>query len=187
MEGEYMKNKYKIHGDTTVIFLCQKDGSILQTLIDTSDLPLMETFQGTWHAFNDRGSFYVAGNYKTITNRWAVIPLHRFLLNPDKNEVVDHINHDTLDNRRSNLRIATRSENATNRKGATQNSMSQIRGVNWHKRVRKWYARVRVKGQVLYAKYFDTLEEAEKAVKEARAKFMPYSIDALEMNFLRRW
>jgi hypothetical protein len=177
-----MKNKYEIHGETTVIFLCHKDGSISETLIDTSDLPLMEGFNGTWHAFDGISGLYVAGNYKITTNKWTVVPLHRFLLKPNKNEVVDHINHNTLDNRRSNLRISTKSENSTNRKGASCLSKTKIRGVNWHKGFGMWYARVRIKGQTVFAKYFNDLDEAEKAVKQARAKYMPYSTEALELS-----
>jgi hypothetical protein len=47
------------------------------------------------------------------------IKMHRIIMNPPKNMVVDHINHDKLDNREENLRIVTRQVNARNRKKVT--------------------------------------------------------------------
>ncbi len=108
-----MKNDYEIRGDVTAIFLKRKSGEIVETIIDTKDLSLVQTFPYTWCAnwFNTSNSFYVSGSDKGRT-----IYLHRFLLNFPENMVVDHINHDPLDNTRTNLRIVTKSENGKRKK-----------------------------------------------------------------------
>ena len=54
-----------------------------------------------------------------------------------KDELVDHINGDKLDNRRSNLRIATRSQNNAN-KGKRKGTSSKFKGVSWDKKRNKW-------------------------------------------------
>jgi hypothetical protein len=58
--------------------------------------------------------------------------MHRFIMNPPKDMVVDHINHNRLDNRRSNLRVCTRSQNSRNVPRGSRNASGYI-GVFWNK------------------------------------------------------
>ena len=68
--------------------------------------------------------------------------LHRLILGAKEGQMVDHINGDTLDNRRCNLRLVTPSQNMMNKKkGLTKKSTSIYKGVDFHKG--KW--RVRIK------------------------------------------
>jgi hypothetical protein len=55
--------------------------------------------------------------------------MHRLILDAPKGKIVDHWNHDTLDNRRQNLKLGGQSSNLLNRQGANLNSTSGIRGV----------------------------------------------------------
>ena len=57
--------------------------------------------------------------------------------------VVDHLNHDTTDNRRSNLRVVTQSQNMQNAVVSSRNT-SKVVGVNWDKKARKWHSRIHV-------------------------------------------
>jgi len=71
------------------------------------------------------------------------ISLHRFLMNAKKGQIIDHINHNTLDNRKCNLRICTRSNNAMNmRKPKKSNSLSKYKGLSWNVKLNKWTVRV---------------------------------------------
>ena len=91
--------------------------------------------------------------------------MHRFILeNPIGN--IDHINRDGLDNRRTNLRVASKSMNALN-SGPQSNNTSGARGVDWDKRRQKWCARIKVNGTQYYLGRFCTKEEAVAARRKA--------------------
>lgn len=82
-------------------------------------------------------------------------------------EQTDHINHDTSDNRWTNLRAVTISENQHNRK-LNVNNESGVSGVMWHKPSKKWVVKVWVDGRQECFGYFDTVSEAVPVVNEAR-------------------
>jgi len=178
-----MKNDYEIRGDVTVIFLDRKDGSRLECLIDTVDLERVQEFEGKWYGSWNAAiqNYYVYGNTLCErTGRNTGILLHRWVTNaPDKIQV-DHINNNTLDNKRSsNLRFATDGENKQNRKGAQSNNFSSgIRGVSLHKSTGKWLVQLCVKGKRYYGGLYDDLAVAEQEAISARAKIMPYSKDS---------
>lgn len=94
------------------------------------------------------------------------IMLHRFILNAPPGMDVDHINHDLLDNRRSNIRLATRSQNSANRPSKSGSS-SRYKGVVWHERVNPWRAKIAVNGKQQHLGYFATEEEAAHAYDKA--------------------
>jgi hypothetical protein len=169
-----MKNDYEIRGDVTAIFIKRRDGSLFETIISTSDLEKVKNFNVTWYAHwkESAHSFYVISNLRNQNNQYVPVYLHRFLLDNPKGLVVDHINHDSLDNTRWNLRAITHAENIQNRRGANRNNISGIRGVNWHKLRKKWVARLMVNGKYIGLGCFEDIKEAEKAVIEARKKYM---------------
>jgi len=94
--------------------------------------------------------------------------LHRWILNPPKGEYVDHINNDTLDNRRCNLRVCSNSANLRNGK-IRPNNKSGFTGVFFYKG--SWGARIRVKYKTINLGYFDTFDEAVNCRKEAQIKY----------------
>jgi hypothetical protein len=171
-----LKNKYEIRGEITAIFLNKKDGTILETLINTSDLEKAMELPISWFArWDARGkTFYVSGT-PFINGKRTTINFHRWILDAPKGMVVDHINHDTLNNTRTNLRIVTSQQNCQNRNGAFSNSKSGIRGVSFHKKTNKWRATIKDCGKYIHLGVFDNVKEAEKASIEARKKYMPYA------------
>ena len=84
--------------------------------------------------------------------------------------VVDHINGDTLDNRKCNLRICTQADNIKNRKKDIDNS-SGYKGVNWSKSNKKYLARICVNKKIIYLGYHATAELAYSAYCEASKKY----------------
>ena len=83
-------------------------------------------------------------------------------------EFVDHLNGNHLDNRLENLRAATKGENNRNAKIRKDNK-SGVKGVGLHKG--KWRARINVNGVQIHLGYFNTKEEAENVVTQARLKY----------------
>lgn len=90
--------------------------------------------------------------------------------------MVDHINGNKLDNRRSNIRICTQAENHQNRQYSY--SSSGKRGVSWDDSSNKWQTKVVIAGKGVYLGVYATIEEADAVVCAYRAKNMPFSQDA---------
>lgn len=107
-------------------------------LVDAEDYEYL--MQWKWYAlFKPNGNcFYAVRNSETLNGRRKMIKMHRLIMNNPKINV-DHIDHNTLNNCRSNLRVATHSQNMANR-NSKKNGTSQYLGVGWHKVVNKWYA-----------------------------------------------
>jgi hypothetical protein len=89
-------------------------------------------------------------------------PLHRYILNAQDGQIVDHINRDKLDNRRVNLRFCTVGQNACNSKMRKDNT-SGYRGVCYVKRTGKWIAYVFDNRKQINIGFYDTPEIAAKA------------------------
>jgi hypothetical protein len=97
--------------------------------------------------------------------------LHRFIMNlHDPKIQVDHFDHDGLNNRRSNLRIATSAENMRNQRLHPANT-SGLKGVTWDKSRRKFVARIRVNGKNQNLGGFATAELAAARYDEASLKY----------------
>ncbi|MDE3837915.1 hypothetical protein C0966_00640 [Bacillus methanolicus] len=172
-----MKNDYEICGDITKIFIKSPKHGEFITIISTSDLPRVKEFPNSWCLSFDRkvGSFYVYG-MTPRPNRKA-ITLHRWIMGDPKGFVVDHINHDTLNNTRENLRVLSHAENMQNRKGIQKNNKTGVRGVGWDKKNQKWYAKVTINRKVIWLGYYENKEDAIKVVEEKRKEILPYSVN----------
>jgi len=89
--------------------------------------------------------------------------MHRFLLNVyDKKILVDHINHNGLDNQRKNIRICTRSQNSMNQNPKAK-SKSIYKGVSYKKERKKWTAQMVINGKSIYIGAFINEIDAAKA------------------------
>lgn len=95
---------------------------------------------------------------------------HRLVMHAPDDKQVDHIYHKKNDNRKSQLRLCTNSENSMNRP-AQKNSTSGIKGVYWYPNQGKWAAEIVFKGKRQEQCFFDTQEEAIQARKEMEEKY----------------
>ena len=98
--------------------------------------------------------------------------MHREIIPLPDHLVADHINHNGLDNRKANLRPATRAQNnynrlAIKRKGAT----SKYKGVAWKKEYKKWNAQIYFKGECIFLGYFKEEKQAAKAYDKAAKEY----------------
>lgn len=94
------------------------------------------------------------------------IKMHRLINQTPVGNDTDHINRNKLDNRRANLRTATRSENRFN-SSLPSNASSGYKGVGIHSLTKKWRAQISVNGKRQHLGLFDTIDEAIKARRKA--------------------
>ena len=100
----------------------------------------------------------------------GIIEMHRFIMNFPKGKYVDHINHNTLDNRKCNLRICNNADNLRNGKIRTNNK-SGYNGICFDKNRNKWLVGIKVNYKRIFLGRYDKIEDAIKARKEAEEKY----------------
>jgi hypothetical protein len=122
-------------------------------LVDDEDYPHLSAFK--WHL----NAGYAARSHPWDGKRRRTF-MHDQLLPAPPGFFTDHRNRNRLDNRRENLRISTRSQNAANRRLPRTNT-SGFRGV--HRSGRGWAATITCAGKHYYLGTFDTPEEAATA------------------------
>lgn len=134
-------------------------------LVDDDDFEELNKYH--WQFADSRATAYGGVGEDGKKKR---IYMHRLVTNCPKGMQVDHINHNMLDNRKSNLRICTHKENMMNRP-KVKNNTSGYTGVTWHKQWKKWMASISVNGGKIHLGYFSDKEEAAKAFKAAAKKY----------------
>lgn len=127
-------------------------------LIDDEDVERTSTLH--WTVKKDKGNFYAHAVIDGRRFLFKHITLHRFIMNAKKGEIIDHINRNTQDNRKSNLRVVTNQHNALNSRMFRTNT-SGYKGV--YKRGNKWQAMIRVNDKLLHIGMYSTKEEANEA------------------------
>ena len=136
-------------------------------LVDAADYDWL--MQWKWHARPCKIGFYAARSARRADGIQYDIRMHRLIVSAPQGSTVDHANHDGLDNRRSNLRVCTLSENARNthsRKG----SSSPYLGVSWASRDSKWRTQISLNGRKINVGYFDDEMAAARAYDAAARK-----------------
>jgi len=106
-------------------------------------------------------SFYVVREVKR-----KQVYMHRVILDAPKGMMVDHKNHDTLNNQRINIRLATYSQNAMNAKMLNSDNTSGYRGVSWRKRRKRFRVQIRKEGKDFYLGSFKNPKEGAKIYNE---------------------
>ena len=150
-----------------IVNLCGYD-----VMLDDEDLEKVEGHN--WHI--DTGSFrrgkvyFFYMDYKRIAMYNYVnkrVSLHRTLMNAPKGLVIDHIDGNTLNCQKSNMRICTQAENNKNMKKPWFNT-SGYKGVSWHKGHKRWRADISIDNHQKSLGEYDTPEEAYKIYCEAK-------------------
>lgn len=130
--------------------------------VDDEDWRSLGLDSYTWQAKRHRGDkFYVVANvWRPELGRQAGVRMHRLIMGAGKGQEVDHIDGNRLNNRRSNLRLATNAENQQNtgsRKGS-----SRHKGVSWIAARGVWRVAFNWRGKTHFVGYFT--DEAEAAL-----------------------
>jgi hypothetical protein len=117
-----------------------------------------------WYAHNRNGLFYAtrkeSANSPHIDMAYEVMEKKGIVVTNGK--MIDHKNRDTLDNRKSNLRVVTRRENTCNSRGQVGKT-SKYKGVSWYPGTKKWSVQSAMSGRQKTIGYFDNEVEAAEA------------------------
>ena len=133
--GYRLGNRIRVNKDGTATIFTKKGFEIL---VDEADLPILRNY--TWYAWASGNTRYA------MTRGEDEMPfgMHTLLVygvTRAHGKIVDHIDGNGLNNRRSNIRSASPRQNQANRK-LSKNNTSGYRGVNFNKRYGNWKARI---------------------------------------------
>jgi hypothetical protein len=142
-------------------------------IIDDCDLNIATEYD--WH-LSPNGYAIRRERYGPGGTKKKVIYLHKEIFGPvpDGSEI-DHANGNKLDDRRSNMRIATRSQNCGNQR-LRRGCSSRFKGVAWVKNYKRWWAYINKDGRRHNLGYYDDEVEAAKAYNKAALElFGPFA------------
>lgn len=141
--------------------------------VDDDDFERVSNYKWCADFRRKLGKYYAIRGHR-VNKKHITTRLHRFIMNPPKGMVVDHINGDTLDNRKSNLRVCTVQQNIFNSK-ISKNNKTGMKGVRFVERIgrkSKYVAYIcnsKRKPVMRYLGFFDNFEDAKKAyLQEAK-------------------
>ena len=169
-------NEYKINEkeEYATLFYTNRKGENFKILVDLDDFYKLKELNSSWYIVKKKSNRVYAQTSLYLgkfngKHKYNVIQLQKYLLDVDKGFHIDHINHNPLDCRRNNLRVATIGENIRNRKSKNSNNTSGYRNVSWSDN--GWVVQLQVNGKNTRLGKFDDVDEAGKFAKKMRKKY----------------
>ena len=132
-------------------------------IVDAEDFDRLSSYK--WCAVKGRRNWYA----KTLRLNGMPLAMHRLILGAQKGLVVDHRDHNGLNNRKTNLRLCTKRQNDHNRRPRAGKT-SRYKGVYWNKGAKKFVAQIYIKGKKIWLGYFTDEIEAAKAYDKKAAE-----------------
>lgn len=169
----YKLNIFEFKDDYVIIHITRRNGDKFEALIDLEDYDKIKDmcWHATWHI---RSKWYYIEHtkYLGISNgkpQYQFITLHKFIMKSKEKEDVDHINGDTFDNRKSNLRVINHSDNTKNRQRKNRNNSTGYRNVTLYN---GWYlVQLQINGKNTVLGKFKNVDEAGAFASEMRTKY----------------
>lgn len=149
--------EYPDKGYAEIVIYNRKNIEVARAIIDIEDVMICNQYK--WFLKDEK---YVR-THMNINDKDKKVGLHRIIMNvvDNKNVVVDHIDRNPLNNRKSNLRVTTQAKNCIN-KARQSNNTSGIVGVTWRKENNKWEAQIKLNGKMIHLGLFLDKEDAIK-------------------------
>jgi hypothetical protein len=145
--------------DSQIRFIPLTQGKV--AIVDAADYQWLSIYK--WNASESKNAFYARTSIKCRR-----IYMHRFIMNPPPDKVVDHKDHNGLNNCRNNLRICSSAENLRNRR--PNKKTPRYKGVHWCKESRIWKAVIKFEGRKQNLGKFKNEIDAARAYDKAAAK-----------------
>jgi len=172
------KNEFEFRDGYVVLFLKNKKLGIFECYIDGSSLDRFREYNHNWHIqwSNTTKSYYACATEYLGTfdgkPKYKSILMHRFICECEEGMTVDHLNYNTLDNRKENMRVISLLENNRNRQDkANNNSRTGVRNVSYSKSESKYIVQFQIERKNTKMASFDTLEEATEYANANRHKY----------------
>jgi len=131
-----------------------------EILVDSEDFDWLNRYK--WH-LNEKG-YAVCGIYDPVTQKTKKYRMNRMIMGFPK-KFVDHKDRDKLNNRRNNLRLASRTQNGFNSK-MFSTSTTGLKWICWDKSRNQYHVSTKINQRKINVGRFDTLEQAKQAVRE---------------------
>ena len=154
----------RVKGDIAYVPLTQG----YEAIIDADDVSIVSGF--LWYAKVKASGAYAARRARGPRMVCRTIYMHKEILHIGDGLEVDHADGNTLNNRRANLRPATKSQNQYNQRIRTDNS-SGVKGVYWHSQKKMWRAEIKVERCKKHLGFFQSISDAADAYAKASAEF----------------
>jgi hypothetical protein len=129
-------------------------------IIDDEDYE--RVVQHRWFASLINGHWYAYHDFRQKNGKYKHVSMHGFILAAPRGTHIDHINNDGLDNRKSNLRLATPAQNARNC-AKYRNNSSGFKGVFRRKSTGRYEAQIKDKGKIIRLGVYRNAEDAARA------------------------
>ncbi|SPF55707.1 AP2 domain-containing protein (modular protein) [Candidatus Desulfosporosinus infrequens] len=152
--GSCYSNSYRLSEDGNYMIGAFPNGKMF--MFDLDDC--QKVLSHTWHLDN-KGYVFACIDHKLTR-------MHRYLMNAPDGLDIDHIKGVRTDNRKSNLRFATQTENRRNKR-VRKDSISGVKGVYYDKRFNKYRAGIRIDGRQIHLGYYSTLLKASESYDQA--------------------
>lgn len=146
-------------------------------LVDDEDYDKVSRVKWSLNSGGGRFHLYAIHGFR-VNGVSRILSMHRYIIGPENAQGldVDHINGNSLDNRRSNLRVCTRSVNLHNKHNLHALNTSGTTGVYYSKSRKRWIAEIRIDRKRKHLGRHVNKEDAIKARKEADIKYFSIKV-----------
>jgi hypothetical protein len=139
-------------------------------IVDPEDYERLNKYK--WHVTKNCNTLYAKRNAPFRTKGPGIpIYMHLEIIKVPPGMVADHINHNGLDNRKANVRPATRAQNNRHTRRIRKTGSSRYKGVSWYSREKRWVAKICTDGKTTTIGYFQDELAAAKAYDQAAKKY----------------